>query len=323
MLAGRHVRLNVAGDFFDGHVRRALALAPLRGDGAGAAASQPDLTINAWDAASTGERLETDSWAGQMLGPGGVVEDLSDDRYRVSLELRGALASVLDLRAGEAYHYVPDPKLLPDWEHTHPMRMLLSAWARDRGMLTCHAAAVADGGRGVLLTGGSGSGKSTTTLVALAAGLESAGDDYILVEAGDPPVAHALYTSTLLEMSHYLRHPVLMPSVDFVADQVTRTKAVMFVGGNGRPSLVPGFPLVGLVAMRVERGTRPAYRHSTPGTVLRSLAPSTLSQLGMVDAPGLRRLGDLCRRLPCYEMRLGDDPAPVPDLLRALIAEAA
>jgi hypothetical protein len=321
-LAGRRVRLRFAGDFFAGQLLHALAL-----DDAGAEAGEDapaDLTLHAWDAASTGERLGSASWQGRMLGPGGVVEDLSDERYKVSLELHGALASVLDTTTGEAFHYVPDPGLLPAWEATHPARMLLAGWARSRGLLTCHAAAVADeDGRGLLLCGGSGAGKSTTTLAALADGMRSAGDDYVLVTPGRPPKAHALYTSTLLELGHYRRNAHLMPHVDLVADQVDRQKAVMFTGGTGRPGLVAGFGLIGLVALRVERGSSPAFLRSSAGAVLRALAPSTLSQLGMVDAVGLARLAQLCRGLPCFELRLGDDPAPVPGLLRKLVAEAA
>jgi hypothetical protein len=77
------------------------------------------------------------------------------------------------------------------------------------------------------------------------------------------------------------------------------------------------------VAVRVEPASEPAFRPTSAATVLRALAPSTLSQLGMVDAAGLARLGDLCRRVPGYELRLGSDPTPVPAVLRRLISEAS
>lgn len=334
VLAGRPVRLAFAGDHFERQLGRALAVTrqPHGGesdggepDGGATMGGQPAgtrvaLDLHAWDAASTGVRLASASWAGWTLTPSSVVAELSDERYQVSLEVRGALASILDRDTGEAYHYVPDPTLLPAWEGTHPARMLLAAWARAEGLVTCHAAAVADGDRGVLLCGGSGAGKSTTALAALAAGMRSAGDDYVLVEPGRPPIAHALYTSTLLELSHYGRNTRLMPVLDHVADQLDRHKAVMYADGHGTPVLDGGFPLVALVALRVERGSRPHFAPTSAAAVLRALAPSTLAQLGMVDAAGLARLADLCRRLPAFELVLGDDPAPVPDLLRTLLA---
>ena len=46
----------------------------------------------------------------------------------------------------------------------------------------------------VVVTGMSGSGKSSTTLAGLVNGLDSAGDDYVLVDPGPPVVAHAVFT---------------------------------------------------------------------------------------------------------------------------------
>ena len=97
---------------------------------------------------------------------------------------------------------------------------------------------------------------------------------------------------------------------------------VMYAGTADAPVISGGFPLRALVALRVEGGSTPAYQPSSAAAVLRALAPSTLAQLGMVDAAGLGRLAALCRSLPCYELRLGDDPAPVPELLAGLIGEA-
>ncbi len=322
-LAGRPVRFEFAGDFFERQLSRALAIDPQPAAStpstAGAAAA---LALHAWDAASTGVRLASESWAGLMINSSSVIEDLSDERYQVSLELRGALASILDRDTGEAYHYVPDPDRLPAWETTHPARVLLAAWARAQGLITCHAAAVADETAGLLLCGGSGAGKSTTTLACLAAGMRSAGDDYVLVEPGAPPIVHALYRSTLLEIDNYTRHQRLMPAVDHVADQLDRRKAVMFAAGADRPLISGGFPIAGMVALHVEKGSQPAYRRTSGAAALRALAPSTLSQLGMVNSAGLARLADLCRSLPAFELRLGDDPAPVPDILRGVIRDA-
>jgi len=314
-IAGRPVRLRFAGRFFADQFATALAVQPR-------AQIDHGLTINAWDGASTGVALEWAGWLGKQLGPVGVVEELSDERYHVSFDLHGALVSILDRDAALAFHYVPDPALMPPWENTHPARLLWSAWARSSGLLTCHAAAVAVDGRGVLLVGNSGSGKSTTALACLADGMDSAGDDYVLVEPGDRPVVHALYTSALLALDHAQQHDRLMPTIDHVAHMPGRSKAVMFANGVDRPSVSAGFPLVGIVALHVEPGSTPAYAAASSGTTLRALAPSTLGQLGMVDAPGLRGLADLCRRLPAFELRLGDDPAPVPALVRALIADA-
>jgi hypothetical protein len=315
-LAGRHVRLAFAGDAFRADFERALAYGPPGVD----AQAAPTLTLSAWDAASTSAPIEAGSWLGLMLGPAGVVEGLSDDRYDVSLDLHASLMSALDTARGLGFHYAQDASLLPAWEVTHPARMLWSAWSRSQGMQLCHAAAVAHEGRGVLLAGPSGSGKSTTTLACLAAGMSSAGDDYVLVEGNSAaPVAHALFRSMSLDAGHADAFSQLMPAPD---RQLTmspqRTKAVVFadeqVGGS--------FPLVAVVVPRVTAGAASGWAGISAGAALRALAPSTMGQLGTFNSDALRQMSDLCRQLPCYELRLGQDVDELPRLVVEIIDRA-
>lgn len=320
LVAGRWVRLSFAGDGFAATFSRALAGrftgdAPVRGE--------PALTIHAWDAETTGVRLPSDSWGRLPLGPLGVSRELSDGRYHVSMEVHAALASVLDRQTGLAVYYAPDPAFIPYWEVTHPARVMLAAWARAGGLLMCHAAAVGTGGRGVLLGGSSGSGKSTTALACLGAGMDCAGDDYVLVDPGPPPTAHALYTSALLEVGHARRHSDLMPVIDRVAGSGrSRSKAVTFASGDGRAAMRGGHRVVAIAAPRVEPGSATSFSRITAGAALRALAPSTLAQLGTMDAAGLADLANLCRSLPCFELRLGRDLDAIPGVVTDLLAEA-
>lgn len=56
------------------------------------------------------------------------------------------------------------------------------------GELCLHASAVAVEGAGVLITGASGTGKSTLTLELIALGAKLISDDQTLIGAGEPPV---------------------------------------------------------------------------------------------------------------------------------------
>jgi hypothetical protein len=315
-LAGRHVRLAFAGDAFQADFDRAVAF----GESEAGAESTPTLTLSAWDAASTNAPIEAGSWLGLMLGPAGVVEDLSNERYDVSLDLHASLMSALDTVRGVGFHYAQNASLLPGWEVTHPARMLWSAWSRSQGMQLCHAAAVGREGRGVLLAGPSGSGKSTTTLACLVAGMSSAGDDYVLVEANSAePVAHALFRSISLDVAHADAFSQLMPAPDRqFRMSPQRTKAVVFadelVGGT--------FPLVAVVVPRVTAGVASGWADISAGAALRALAPSTMGQLGTFNADALHQMSSLCRRLPCYELRLGHDVEALPRLVMEIIGTA-
>ena len=62
-----------------------------------------------------------------------------------------------------------------------------------------HAAALRYGGIGCLITGKSGSGKSTMTAAAVSRGFETAGDDFVLIETEGTPRAHAVFDTIKLD----------------------------------------------------------------------------------------------------------------------------
>ena len=69
----------------------------------------------------------------------------------------------------------------------HPGAFALSAWLAGQGLQVMHAAAVAFGGRGVLLVGPGGAGKTTSALACALAGGDFLGDDLCLIDIGDDP----------------------------------------------------------------------------------------------------------------------------------------
>ncbi len=76
---------------------------------------------------------------------------------------------------------IPDPLFVPDpmyhYGFTHPVGL----WLKRRGMFFLHAGCVAEGGRGILLAGHPGAGKSTLTLSAVRAGFAALGDEQPLL----------------------------------------------------------------------------------------------------------------------------------------------
>ena len=84
---------------------------------------------------------------------------------------------------------------LPYWETAAPFRILFHWWSQSFGGQISHAAAVGRDGKGVLLAGRGGSGKSTTAICCVDAGMEYVGDDYVLLTRTPTPTAHSLYNS--------------------------------------------------------------------------------------------------------------------------------
>ena len=101
---------------------------------------------------------------------------------------------------------------IPPWENGSPLRLFLHWAYAHAGMRLTHAGTLGIGGAGALIVGASGSGKSGTTLAGLLNGLESAGDDYVLLEGGEDLTAHAVFR-IFKQDSNGLRRVGLDPAV--------------------------------------------------------------------------------------------------------------
>ncbi|HUA77982.1 MAG TPA: hypothetical protein VMA86_09940, partial [Acetobacteraceae bacterium] len=101
---------------------------------------------------------------------------------------------VYETRTGFGVQCLPNALGVPPWELGSPLRLFLHWAYAAAGLRLTHAATLGYDGQGVLIVGPSGSGKSATTLAGLLHGLDSAGDDYVLVEDdGRAVTAHALF----------------------------------------------------------------------------------------------------------------------------------
>lgn len=206
----------------------------------------------------------------------------------------------------------------PPWELAAPFSRIVHWWAADHGLQIAHAAAVGRAAGGILLVGRSGSGKSTTALACLEAGLLFAGDDICLLEAGHPPRVHGLYLSAkgdanTASLLHGYRE-------NFEQSLLTlRNKTILFADDLRPESVVSGFPLLGVVVLQLSPHTDSSLEPLNPAAALRAVAPSTVMHTPGNYAAGLKRLANIVRGLPAWKLTLGSDPAVAAALIKELL----
>jgi hypothetical protein len=318
-IGGRPVRQNAVGRELAERTR--MAFAHLRADDPGP--HRPALTIDLWDGEATGvcppRGTILDAIPGWHEG-GGMSTISSDSRYYV----HGLFESraILDRQAGRILCWTASSRRLSLYERGKPLRVLLSVWLHDRGIQLVHAALVASRGRGVILPGRGGAGKSTSALTCLLAGFEYLGDDYIGLEpnADGSFTGYSLYDSTWLDPAHLLRFPPLVPHA--LAGVIPwERKRLVHLSNLFRERLAPCAPIRILALPRVAgvtTRTRPASR----AEALLAAAPTSVFELTpRVGAPGVQRLATLVSRLPAYWLELGEDLGEIPRRLEALLDE--
>ncbi|MGH9048211.1 MAG: serine kinase [Acidimicrobiia bacterium] len=319
-IGGREVELRFAGP----------ALVTALGSGLahlGCTASGPaELTVCSFDSASTATPPPPRPWTNDQVRASGVVEDFSNARFHTVFQVAARLLTVLDRERRLALCWTPDAGDLPMPERAAPLRRLLQAWTADRGTLLVHGGAVGRPDGGVLVVGQGGAGKSTTALACLRSPLLYAADDYCLLDPGPRPWVHSLYCTGKTDVSGLARLPFLAPMVSN-RDRRSDEKALCSLHDHVPGALTTAFPLRAVLVPRLTSQPTTTVAPSSPGAMLRALAPTTVLLSPQTAARVLPALADLSRRIPVYELAIGEDastiPAAIAHLLDALHEEAA
>jgi hypothetical protein len=227
---------------------------------------------------------------------------------------------VLDLEGGTALRWSDSLADLPVWEAHRPLRFALRWWSAVHEAALLHAAAVSLDGRGTLLVGAGGAGKSTTAYSCLGTGLDVLGDDYCLVEmpsTSDAITVHATYrlgnlNDTSLDLLPHLR--------DRVIERGPQGKWVLPLDDLGRGRSTAAVETVCTVVQAPAEPTRTVPVSAAETT--QQLGPSTLSQIPGFSKETWRVVTGVATRRPSFELRVGT-LAEAPAALSRLLADGA
>ncbi len=314
-LAGRAVALRVAGPALG------PLLLPALGHLESATAGPPDLTICAWDAASSGIAAPAPPWTGDQYVGNGGIRGWDTGGVRAAFDVPCGMLSLYDATRRLAFLWVRDPIALPGYVIAAPFRVIFQWWATDRGMQLAHAAAVGTERGGVLLAGVGGAGKSTTALLALLDGLMYAGDDYVVIEPGTEPRAHSMYGTGKLDATHLTERLPALAGLTVEPARNDQDKAIVFVHRHWPERVAATLPLRAVLVPRVTGSPRTIVAPTTPGHALRALLPHSVFPLPGARHAALERLTSLVRALPVCRLELGTDLRSIPGVIRRVLAE--
>jgi hypothetical protein len=294
---------------------RNLALRPATGD------APPDMTVYLLDAESLG-------WPQPQPWPASIFDRQTMARELSVAGLRGGYLhdprvwQFFDVNAGLGVQLVRRPGATGAWESGSPLRSFLHWGHSQRGMQLCHAGTVGRDGNGVLLVGAGGSGKSGTTLAAVAAGLDTVGDDYCLVgqsEAG--VVAYPLF-HILKQDPGGVRRALGDAATASFGPLNWQGKYEIHAEMLERDPFVEGLRIRAIVLPRIAGAAQSSFLPVPAGQAMRALAPSSSFQLPDGEREGIAFAASLCRRLPCVEMALSGNAAEIAAALDRFVMES-
>ncbi len=252
--------------------------------------------------------------------------------HRISAELRAAglqgslfhdlrFWQFIDLAAGRGVQLMAAPEAFPPWEPGAPLRAFLHWAYADRGFRLTHAGTLGHNGRGVLLAGSGGSGKSGTVLAGLLNGLKSVGDDYVLLEADRGGVRAFPVFSTLKQDPAGFGRLGLASRIGPrpLNWQGKHQFGIRELAADG---VAEDLDIVAIFLPRIGSGST-RITPASPREALLALAPSALYQMPGERESGFRFFSGVVNSLPAYHLGLGTDPAEIAGAISAFIEAGA
>lgn len=278
----------------------------------------PHLTVYVWDSASTHTGMPPCPWELHEQNSRGEVDGYNTEEIRTAYRIGSETLSMLDLRRNIALYWTREACALPYYECGAPFLALLHWWMDSRSRQLVHAGAVGTAEGGVLLVGKGGSGKSSTALSCLEAGLSYAGDDYCLIAVDPEPYVHSLYNSGKVRAADVPRFSLLSAALRN-AERLDSEKGLYFFHPCFPQQTSRGFPLRAILLPQVTDSPDTRLLRVSPAMSLRAVAPSTIFQLPGAGQQAFSRLSRLVQRLPSYILAVGSDRTRIPvPILRIL-----
>jgi hypothetical protein len=210
----------------------------------------------------------------------------------------------------------------PPWEPGAPLRAFLHWEYAARGMRLAHAGTLGANGKGVLLAGAGGAGKSGTVAAGLLNGLDSVGDDYVLIDLANGVSASPLFSTLKQDPQGFSRLGLThrLPAHGPLNWQGKHTFHIADIAPQSVPATLD---IVALVVPHIGGGAASSIMPVSRRDAMIALAPSGIAQMPGERESGFRFFSDLTRLLPCYRLSLGTQPQEIAGTIADFLARGA
>lgn len=201
------------------------------------------------------------------------------------------------------YYLLSHPSIHPKWPvANHPFAKAVFLWAQKKNLLMLHSAAVGIDGRGILIVGHGGTGKSTLTCTCLADGFDFVSDDYCLMSANGSPIVYPIYTNVSLTPDSLEKLSMFKP---FEILPMQGEKGAFMVSASRIKS---SLPIAAIILPQITENIEPEIRPDRTYKALGQVVYSTTKQLGRFqETEFVRKLSQRLLGMPLYRFDLTKD----------------
>ncbi len=266
---------------------------------------EAELTI--WYAADSDlpKKLNAPPWQG--FNGQGYNETLCQDDVQLFFQPWQTQLFLYSRSKKTGIYWVQKTEDVPWWETTFSFRILFHLWTHDLPSQLVHAGAMAKNGKGVLIPGQSGSGKSTSCLNLLQAGYDYLGDDYVWVELGEKIKVFSLYQSAKIEADNL--HERFSDWIPYMSNPTNylQQKAIFDIKNLYPNAGITSTEIKAILLPKVAHQEWTRFEKANPTHALMATAPTTLHHLPHNREISYQKMMKISTSLPNYHWRLGSD----------------
>lgn len=194
---------------------------------------------------------------------------------------------------------------------------LFSRWASANDLILIHAAVVGHNGKGVLIAGRSGTGKTTFAASCLAQGMDFISDDYSLLSASGPLRAMPLYSVVAISPDMYAKFQTL-EQLSIPPKWVRPDGKIQLTIPRDR--IAQSLDIKAVIIPVITGDREPSICQASRGSAMVHMLQSSASQVFRDKDTGLiRQMAQRLAGLPVYEMRMSTDLNKNPAALRQFL----
>jgi hypothetical protein len=234
------------------------------------------------------------------------------------LDIHTKVLNVLDHEQNVALYWIKNRQDLPWWIGGSPLQLVLHWWMRAKGYQLTHAAVVGYPKGGVLLAGKSGSGKSTTALACMKAGMKYVSEDYCFLSDLPQIWAYSVYNSSKIGEKTLQWFPELSPFV-INSNRAKEDKAFLFHHEFQPQNLLAGCPIKAIITLKIGERLGSGLEPIDSKEALAALSTTTLWQLTHTGPIVFHHLRKIAEALPCYRLHLSEDLMHAAELIGELL----
>lgn len=291
----------------------------------------PTVRIYIWDDVTTNTVMPDPPWQGYGVQSAsgnlegvftrrGDLRGFQSERIKAAFNWSANALSMYDTEGAVGFYWTRDARQLPAYETSAPLRTILNWRAQQKNGHFIHGAVVGGANNGVLVAGKGGSGKSTTALAALKAGLRYVSDDYCLVSIEPEPAAHCVFSSAKVDPGNLFRAEHIL-STRSKNQNPHDDKEVFFLHPQFAKQIAPRLPLKAILLPRITGEDQSRLTPAPRADAIRALTVSTVCQFPGAGKQTVDIITSLVNQLPCYHFDFGTDLSQAAGVIADLLED--